>query len=115
MGFWGVLLELARVLGPHAARAAADAVKDRRSAVADRVRYANQPSNESLAEATSDLSHRLDATEERAAAAEEKLSAAETLMAQRWDYARKIILGLMIWNGMLTLGLIVILIYVLRR
>lgn len=118
MGFWGVLFELARAVVPHAAphvaRAVVDAAKERRGTAAGS-RSADQPTNQSLAEALSYLDHRITIAEGRAAEAEEKLLAAERQMAERWEYARKLAIGLMAWNGIVTAALIAIIIFILLR
>ena len=120
MGFWGVLLELARAVVPHAAphvaRAVVDAAKERRAANArDGSPSADQPSNESLAEAISYLERRLIMVEERAAALEERLLASEKQMIERWLYFRRIAIGLIVWNGTATAALLAIAIYLLAR
>lgn len=122
MGLWGILLEIARAVVPHAAphvaRAVVDAAKERRAAgEAGRTLPSAQPSNESLAGALVYLEQRLSAAEERAATAEQRLALAEAEMADKWAYARKWAIGLLVWNALVTaalLSLIVILILVRR-
>jgi hypothetical protein len=120
MGFWGVLLELARAVVPHAAphvaRAVVDAAKERRAAsAAGNSRSVDQPSNESLAEAISYLERRLSVVEEKASELEEKFLAAEARMAKRWEDARKLAIGVIAWNAVVTALLIAIVIYALLR
>jgi hypothetical protein len=119
MGLWAVLLELARAVVPHAAphvaRAVVDAAKERRAGAYRRPQSGNQPSNESLATAITDLERRLTIAEDRATDAEEKLDAAQREMAAQWQNARKIAIGLIVWNGAFTLTLIGIVIYLLVR
>lgn len=120
MGFWGVLFELARAVVPHAAphvaRAVVDAAKERRANAAGAgPRPADQPGNESLLEALSYLDQRITIAEGRAAEAEEKLLAAERQMTERWEYARKLAIGLIAWNGVVTATLIALVIYMLVR
>jgi hypothetical protein len=119
MGLWGILFELARAVVPHAAphvaRAVVDAAKERRGGAYQRPQPANQPSNESLATAITDLERRLTIAEDRASDAEEELQAAHREIAEQWQRARKIAVGLIVWNGVFTLTLIGIVIYLLVR
>ncbi len=118
MGLWGVLWELARAVVPHAAphvaRAVADAAKERRAA-SEAARTPPQPSNQDLASALDYLEQRLSAAEERAAAAEQKLSLAEARMADQWAIARKWAIALLAWNALVTVGLIVLIVILMRR
>lgn len=120
MGFWGVLLELARVVAPHAAphvaRAVVDRAKERRAASAPASSPGvDQPSNQSLASAISYLEQRLSAAEERAAAAEERQLASESQAAERWTRARKLGMGLVIWNAVVTAAFLAVLVYMFVR
>lgn len=117
MGFWGVLLELARAVVPHAAphvaRAVVDRAKERRAAESSRSTETPQPSNESLAHAISYLEHRLAVTEEKASAAEELRIASEARAAERWTRTKKVLTALIAWNAIVTAGLAALLIYIL--
>lgn len=120
MGFWGVLLELARAVVPHAAphvaRAVVDAAKERRATNPSfRTPSAGQPSNQSLADAISYLERRLAAAEDKSQAAEERLLTMEREAAERWEYARKLAMGLIVWNGLVTATLIAMVIYLAVR
>jgi hypothetical protein len=120
MGFWGVLLELARAVVPHAAPHVARAVvaraKERRAASESAsLETPNQPSNESLASAISYLEKRLAAAEEKAAAVEEQMRAQERYALDRWNKARKLFIGLMVWNAAATAALIAVLVYLVSR
>jgi hypothetical protein len=120
MGFWGVLLELARAVVPHAAphvaRVVVDAAKERRAAsAAGSSQRPDQPSNEALAEAITYLERRLSVAEEKASELEGKLLASENRMEERWQYARKLAIGAIAWNAVITALLIAILIYMLLR
>jgi hypothetical protein len=107
MGLWGVLLEFARAVVPHAAphvaRAVVDAAKERRAA-AEAAR--TEPSTEDLAGALTYLEQRLSAAEEKAATAEQRLSLIQAQMAGEWAIARKWLIGLLVWNAVVTAGLI---------
>jgi len=119
MGFWGVLWELAKLVVPHTAPHVARVVTERaRERHVGRPEEPRGPSTEDLAGAISFLEKRLSESEDRAAAAEEKasqmedkLSAAEARFAQRWAVAGRWMIGLLVWNVLLT-GL---LIYLLAR
>ncbi|HLW54994.1 MAG TPA: hypothetical protein VKW06_19325 [Candidatus Angelobacter sp.] len=117
MAFWGILLELARAVVPHAAphvaRAVVDAAKERRAGTGPRP--ASQPSNQSLADAISYLEGRLSSVEEKAVDLQEKLEAVEKHAAERWEYARKLAIGLLVWNGIVTAALLTIVIFMLVR
>jgi hypothetical protein len=120
MGFWSVLLEIARAVAPHAAphvaRAVVDAAKERRAAgEAAREQADPQPSVQDLANALTYLEQRLSAAEERAAAAEEKLAVMEARNADLWMTTRKWAIGLMVWNAVGTAALIVLAIIIARR
>jgi hypothetical protein len=120
MGLWGVLLEIARAVAPHAAphvaRAVVDAAKDRRAASeASRAQTALQPTNADLAAALNYLEQRLSAAEERAATAEQKLSLAAARMADQWATARKWAIALLAWNAAVTAGLIWLVVVLARR
>lgn len=120
MGIWSVLWELARAVVPHAAphvaRAVVDAARERRSAGSSQTSQSeNQPSNESLAQAISDLERHIVAAEERSAELEEKLLAVRSEIAERWQYAHKLALGLIAWNAAVTIALMVMVIYALTR
>src|SRR5579864_6090133 len=117
MGFWGVLLELARAVVPHAAphvaRAVVDRAKERRAASdSARREEPNQPSNESLASAISYLEQRLAAAEEKTGAVEERMRAQERHVTDRWNKAKRLFIGLIVWNAAVTAALIVVLFYV---
>lgn len=119
MGFWGVLLELARVVVPHAAphvaRAVVDRAKERRAAESSRPAETHQPSNESLALAITYLEHRLSIAEEKASAAEELRIASEAQAAERWMQAKKVFTALIAWNALVTASLVALLIYIVVR
>jgi hypothetical protein len=116
MGLWGVLLEIARAVVPHAAphvaRAVADAAKERRAA-SEAAR--TEPSTEDLAGALSYLEQRLSAAEEKAAAAEQRLSLMQAQMADGMAMARNWLIGLFVWNALVTAGLIWLIIVLARR
>jgi hypothetical protein len=116
MGLWGVLLEIARVVVPHAAphvaRAVVDAAKERRAA-SEAARI--EPSTEDLAGALSYLEQRLSAAEEKAATAERNLSLAQAQMADEWAMARKWLIGLLVWNALVTAGLIWLIVMLARK
>jgi len=116
MGLWGVLIEIARAVAPHAAphvaRAVADAAKERRAASgAARA----QPSTEDLAGALSYLDQRLSAAEEKAATAEQRLALTEAQRADEWAVARKWFIGLLVWNSLVTAALICLIIVLARK
>src|SRR5262245_58459737 len=120
MGLWGVLLEIAKAVAPHAAphvaRAVVDAAKDRRAASeAQRTPDGLQPTAADLAAALTYLDQRLSAAEERAATAEQKLSLAEARMADQWATARKWASALLAWNGVVTAVLIWLLVLLAHR
>jgi hypothetical protein len=120
MGLWGVLWELARAVVPHAAphvaRAVADAAKERRAAgETTRTLTVPQPSNQDLAAALSDLAHRFLDAEERVIAAEQKVSLLEERIADQWTAARKWLIALLVWNGAVTLALILLIVLLARR
>jgi hypothetical protein len=119
MGFWSILLEIARAVAPHAphvARAVADAAKEHRTAsTATRPETLPKPSNQELADAIGDLEKRLSAAEEKAEIAEQQLALAEARIADQWITARKWAIGLLVWNAVETAGLIVLVILVARR
>jgi hypothetical protein len=116
MGLWGVLLEIARAVVPHAAphvaRAVADAAKERRAASeAARTR----PSAEDLAGALSYLDQRLAAVEEKAATAEQRLSLAEAERTEERAIARKWFIGFIVWSALVTAALIYVIIVLARK
>lgn len=120
MGLWSVLLEIARAVAPHAAphvaRAVVDAAKERRAASEAAREQANpQPTAQDLVDALNYLEQRLSAAEEKATAAAEKLALAEARMADQWITARKWAIGLMIWNAVVTVALIVLMALLARR
>ena len=120
MGLWSVLLEIARAVAPHAAphvaRAVVDAAKERRAAgEAARNEAKLQPSNQDLADALTYLEQRLSAAEEKADAAEQRLSLAEARMADQWATARKWAMGLIAWNVVATVALLVLAILLARH
>lgn len=121
MAFWGVLLELARAVVPHAAphvaRVVVDAARERRAAStgAGRTQTVNQPTNESLAEAITYLDRRIGTSEEKFSELEQRLLEAETQTAARWEHIRKLIIGLIAWNGVVTAALIALIVYLLVR
>ena len=119
MGLWGVLLEIAKAVVPHAAphvaRAVVDAAKDRRAASETVRTQEGQPTNADLAAALNYLEQRLSAAEERAATAEQKLSLAQARMADQWAAARKWAIALLAWNGAVTVGLIWLVVLLARR
>lgn len=120
MGFWGVLLELARAVVPHAAphvaRAVVDAAKERRAASSGaNSSRAAQPTNETLAEAINYLERRLNAADEKTAELDERLAASQRETAARWQSARKLVLALIGWNVGITAALIGVVIYILIR
>ena len=114
MGLWGVLWEILKAVGPHAAPHVARAVNERRAAHKAEQRV--QAVAHNMAEGLATLEERVAAAEtqsvaaeERAVAAEEKLSLAQSQMAEQWTATRKWMLALLVWNAVLT----AILIYVL--
>jgi hypothetical protein len=120
MGLWGVLLEIAKAVVPHAAphvaRAVVDAAKDRRAAAdAARADVSLQPTNQNIADALTYLEQRLSYADEKAAVAEQKLSLAEARMADQWATARKWAIALLVWNTLTTAALIVLMILLARR
>jgi hypothetical protein len=120
MGLWGVLLEIAKAVVPHAAphvaRAVVDAAKDRRAASElARTPESLQPTNADLAAALNYLEQRLSAAEDRAATAEQKLALAEARMADQWAMARKWAIALLAWNGAVTAALVWLVILLARR
>jgi hypothetical protein len=120
MGLWGVLLEIAKAVVPHAAphvaRAVVDAAKERRAASETAgAQDSLQPTNTDLAAALTYLEQRLSAAEERAATAEQKLSLAEARMADQWATARKWAIALLAWNGAVTVGLIWLVVLLAHR
>jgi hypothetical protein len=121
MAFWGVLWEIFKAVGPHAAPHVARAVAGRKpAAIADR---RAQAAAREIAEGFRTMEERVAAAEEkagaaerssaaaeeRAAAAEDKLALVQAQFAAQWSAVRKWMLGLLIWNAVLT----AILIYVL--
>ena len=120
MGLWSVLLEIAKAVAPHAAphvaRAVVDAAKERRAAgEAASAGTSPQPTTQNLVDALTYLEHRLSAAEDKAALAEEKLALAEARMADQWTTARKWAIGLLVWNGVVTAALIVLIVILARR
>ena len=117
MGFWGVLWEIVKAVGPHAAPHVARAVAGRKPvAIADRRAQAAAERMSHMAQGLATIEERLEAAEakaeiadrnaaeaaERAAAAEEKLSQALAQSAERWNAARMWMLALLAWNVVIT-------------
>jgi hypothetical protein len=121
MGLWGVLWEILKAVGPHAAPHVARAVRDRQtSGIAER---RAQAAAKEIAQGFATMEERLAAAEEkaaaaetsaavaeeRAAAAEDRLAQAQAQIVEQWNAVRKWMLALLVWNAVLT----AILIYVL--
>jgi len=122
MGLWGVLWEILKAVGPHAAPHVARAVRGRQTAgIADR---RAQAAAKELAQGFATMEERLaaaeekaaaaessaTAAEERAAAAEDRLAQAQAQMAAQWNAVRKWMLALLVWNAALTAVLIYVLV-----
>ena len=121
MGLWGVLWEIVKAIGPHAAPHVARAMTQRKT-----VRESDQRTRAAVKEIAQEFStleqrvqaalERADAAEqnsiaaeERAAAAEEKLTLTQAQMADRWAAARKWFIALLAWNALVTILLIFLL------
>jgi hypothetical protein len=119
MGLWGVLLEIAKAMAPHAAphvaRAVVDAAKERRAANEAARTQRAEPSNDDLAGALDYLEQRLSAAEDRADVAEQKLALLQARLADQWVATRKWAVALIAWNALVTLALIVLIVLLARR
>lgn len=129
MGFWGVLWEIVKAVGPHAAPHVARAVAGRKPvAIADRRAQSAVEKISYVARGLATAEERLAAAEaraeaadrnasdaiDRAAAAEEKLSQALARSAERWSAVRKRMLVLLVWNALIT-GVLICLVVVAAR
>jgi hypothetical protein len=121
MGLWGVLWEIVKAVGPHAAPHVARAMTQRKNtAESDRRTHA---AVKEIAQEFSTLEERVQASEERvaaaernsiaaeerAAAAEEKLTLTQAQMAVQWSAVRKWFIILLAWNALVTALLIFLL------
>jgi septal ring factor EnvC (AmiA/AmiB activator) len=121
MGLWGVLWEIVKAVGPHAAPHVARAMTQRKStAESDRRTHA---AVKEIAQEFSTLEERVQAAEERAgaaernsiaaeeraASAEEKLALAQAQMADQWAAARKWFIALLAWNALMAAALLFLL------
>jgi t-SNARE complex subunit (syntaxin) len=126
MGFWGVLWEIVKAVGPHAAPHVARAVAGRKPVtVTDRRAQAAAEKIGYMAQGLATVEERLAAAEARAeaadrnatdaadrvAAAEDKLSQAEAQFTDSWKAARKWMLALFVWNAVI-MGILIYLVVV---
>ena len=121
MGFWGVLWEIVKAVGPHAAPHVARAMTQRKTVAESDQR--TRAAVKEIAQEFSTLEQRVQAAEdradaaernsiaaeERAAAAEEKLTVTQAQMADQWAAARKWFIALLAWNAVVTILLIFLL------
>ena len=122
MGLWGVLWEIVKAIGPHAAPHVARAMTQRKAATAEAERR-TRAAVEEVAQEFSTLEQRVQAAEmravaaestsiaaeERAAAAEEKLALTQAQIADQWTAVRKWFIILLAWNAVVTALLIFLL------
>ncbi|HET6935248.1 MAG TPA: hypothetical protein VFI72_10440 [Candidatus Angelobacter sp.] len=113
MGLWGVLLEFVRTAAthaaPHVAKSAVEMARERMGA--NRPEAQNGDPLEQLNQVFAAIDQRFSAAEQRAAAAEEQLATVQEHFARTWDSARIWVIGLLVWNAVLT-GLLVYLLVV---
>jgi septal ring factor EnvC (AmiA/AmiB activator) len=121
MGLWGVLWEIVKAVGPHAAPHVARAMTQRKTVSESDQR--TRAAVKEIAQEFSTLEERVQAAEERAgaaernsiaaeeraAAAEEKLTVTQAQMADQWAAARKWFIALLVWNALVTILLIFLL------
>jgi len=121
MGIWGVLWEIVKAIGPHAAPHVARAMTQRRTVAESDQR--TRAAVKEIAQEFSTLEQRVQAAleradaaeknsiaaEERAAAAEERLMLTQAQMADQWAAARKWFIALLAWNALVTILLIFLL------
>ena len=121
MAFWGVLWEIVKAIGPHAAPHVARAMTQRKTVAESDQR--TRAAVKEIAQEFSTLEQRVQAAEdradaaernsiaaeERAAAAEEKLTVTQAQMADQWAAARKWFIAILAWNALVTILLIVLL------
>jgi hypothetical protein len=122
MGLWGVLWEIVKAIGPHAAPHVARAMTQRKTAAAEVARR-TRAAVEEVAQEFTTLEQRVAAAEaraiaaesssiaaeDRAAAAEEKLALTQAQIADQWTKARKWFIAVVVWNAVVTAVLIVLL------
>ena len=121
MGLWGVLWEIVKAIGPHAAPHVARAMTQRKTVAESEQR--TRAAVKEIAQEFSTLEQRVQAAleradaaernsiaaEERAAAAEERLMLTQAQMADQWAAARKWFIALLAWNALVTILLIFLL------
>jgi hypothetical protein len=104
MGLWGVLLDIVKTAAthaaPHVARSAVDMARERMNA--NRVEPQDADALEQLKQLFSEFDQRIAAAEERATAAEQRLTRWEQDSDRKWSSARLWIIGLLVWNALLT-------------
>ena len=121
MGLWGVLWEIVKAIGPHAAPHVARAMTQRKNAT--EVDHRTRAAVEEISQEFSTLEQRVEAAEaraaaaernstaaeERTAAAEENFALAQAQMDAQWATARKWFIAVLLWNALVTAILIFLL------
>ena len=109
MGFWGVLWEIVKAVGPHAAPHVARAMTQRKTVAESDQRTRAEQRVQAAEERAGAAERNSIAAEERATAAEEKLALTQAQMADQWAAARKWFIALLAWNALITILLIFLL------